>query len=1249
MADVVQAILTAEDRGFTSTFEKALGATDSLASKLKSGVGFGVMTAIGTKAVDTVARGFGFLASQTDKAIDRFDTLNNYPKVMKSLGYSLDEARKSSQMMDKGIEGLPTTMDEMTSNVQILAATLGNLSKGEVNATSVGVAMNHMLLAGGKGSQAAARGFEQYSQMLAAGKVDQQAWLSMVTAAPAQMKQLAESLLGAGKGQKDLYEAMKAGTVTFDDFNKALVELDKNGGKSFASFEEQAREGTKGIATSMSNVKTAVVKNLANMISAGDTYVKSLGLFKDASGNVQGIAGIFDSIKGSVNSFFSIFYTKSEDGVIKPTETMTKVLNTALDVFGAIKSIGSSVGEVFSSIGQSLGGTGSLESFLDIISKIANFASKHSDAIAKVGVALVGISVVKNNPALSAISNSLTSLAGSGLQGLSTKLFGVKDGIDNVSKAGANAKSLLSAGAAFVMLGAGIAIAAVGFKLLADSAIALAAAGPAAIAVMFGLIAAISAMAYGASLIGTALTAGAVGFIAFGAAVTLIGAGLLLAATAMSMFVNSAITLAEAGAGAVAIMVGMVAVVVALGAAAVLLGPALLVAGAGMLLFGAGLALVGVAVFVAAAGMTMLAGVMPLIATFGPAAAAGILVFGTATIAAGAMVLGGAAMVMAAGALIVAGGALAIAGGALFIAFGGMMAVAAALSLPMVAALNAIRVSMASIRGTAMQSAAALMFMVKAVSVVQTGLNGLKAIAKTALSGLVSQFKQVGTQAQSAGRQAGTGFANGIKSGMSQARTVTTAAVNAILNAMKGAPAKAKYVGTMISAGMAAGMRSQLGAIKSAAAQMAAAADKAMQAKAKVSSPSKVTKKTGKWIGQGLVVGLISKIKAVDTAGKKVVGSLLKTMKTATKKNNYEAVASSVVKKLEKQVNKKIKTMDTGFDKLAKKLKGDKKAQKATRALKSKLDTAWSKALKTSSKKIENIGKKYQKLYDDIVQQRANFAERLGSVDSLFTEKKKNGIKSVLFTDFTAQTAQVNALGKNIEKLKTILPRGLMDEIISMDTADALKYTNAMLEMSTADIKAYGKTYTDLQNASKKVANTFYSDRLAEVKSKYTSAVEKEFKALKTKLGKVGQQAVQGFASGMLKNKKKLNKTTKQLVNSIVAEAKKKLKIHSPSKVFEQIGSYTGEGFVVGIDKTQRDVQQSIDSMLSAADFNRQNAQRRFNGSLSDEFDYNVMARYEIEVPLVVNGREFARATADDMTAVQSQREQYNNRKRGIK
>ena len=74
-------------------------------------------------------------------------------------------------------------------------------------------------------------------------------------------------------------------------------------------------------------------------------------------------------------------------------------------------------------------------------------------------------------------------------------------------------------------------------------------------------------------------------------------------------------------------------------------------------------------------------------------------------------------------------------------------------------------------------------------------------------------------------------------------------------------------------------MRSQLGAVRSVAAQLAIAAEAAIRAKAKINSPSKVAEGLGGYWGGGYVGGILSKVKEAWRASEKLVSVPSKVMK----------------------------------------------------------------------------------------------------------------------------------------------------------------------------------------------------------------------------------------------------------------------------------------------------------------------------------------------------------------------------------
>lgn len=220
------------------------------------------------------------ISGTMNSAISRVDTLANFPRVMQSLGYSAEESTSSVNKISDALDGLPSTLDGVVADVQKLAASMGNLDQGMVNATSVGLGLNDMFLAGGKGTERASAAMEQYNQMLARGRVDMQSWNSMVDAAPGQMNQLAQSILGANANQADLYAAMQKGTVTFDEFNAAIVKLDKEGGDGFQSFYDQAVAATDGIETQIANIGSSLNKVVGGALTGNleevEKYSKQL-------------------------------------------------------------------------------------------------------------------------------------------------------------------------------------------------------------------------------------------------------------------------------------------------------------------------------------------------------------------------------------------------------------------------------------------------------------------------------------------------------------------------------------------------------------------------------------------------------------------------------------------------------------------------------------------------------------------------------------------------------------------------------------------------------------------------------------------------------------------------------------------------------------------------------------------------------------------------------------------------------------
>lgn len=219
-----------------------------------------------------VQKGLSLVNSRLDSAISRYDTLQNYPKVMSNLGIDANEAQLSINRLSEGLSGLPTALDEGALAVQRLTSTNQNIGAS----TEMFLAMNNAILAGGASSQIQSSAIEQLSQAYSKGKPDMMEWRTLQMAMPAQLKQVATAM-----GYVDasaLGEDLRAGNLSMNDFMKTIVQLNKEGLPGLDNFETQARNATGGIATSIANMKTAVTKGITNMIEETNSKLKESGL-----------------------------------------------------------------------------------------------------------------------------------------------------------------------------------------------------------------------------------------------------------------------------------------------------------------------------------------------------------------------------------------------------------------------------------------------------------------------------------------------------------------------------------------------------------------------------------------------------------------------------------------------------------------------------------------------------------------------------------------------------------------------------------------------------------------------------------------------------------------------------------------------------------------------------------------------------------------------------------------------------------
>lgn len=928
----VEAILSATDKNMSSTMKKALGSCQSFGDRVKSIVaGVGITKVIGTS--------MNVLSSSLDGAIDRFDTMQSYPKVMKSLGFASEQSQKSVAKLNQSVQGLPTSLTDVVTTSKSLASVTGNIDK----ATDTTIALNHAFLASGSSSADASRGLQQYSQMLAKGTVDMQSWRTLQeTMAPALTK-VAKKLGIASGNTNELYEALQNGTISFDQLNDAMIECDTETG----GFADTALEASKGVKTSMTNIKSAVQNLEQGFMSAMNNMMKSKAM--------GGLVDNLEKIKSKIYDFRNSIMETKDDGLtwdFKPgvMENVSKAMDwladrannakamiqqfydgfmktdavqNAITMFDKIKdAIGNVMdklqdSKIFEQLGQDIGNI--IAKVEDVTSKIADFVAnlktedvkKFASAVKLLAGAFVGIKVG------SKVSSMIGGVVGSAKSGYS-KLKSIIDKIKGLGKeptqeipgklpqnetpsdgigdatmrtAQKTSKAAQIINSAFEGISNVISSVCEGAKGIITSL------GDAVSNVFEGLGNGIKSALEG---VGTVIES-------FGTAISTVAQG-----------IGQGLATAFTGLGTAIAMVppttwlALAAAILATGAAMALVGSQ-----------GEGLQMVleGVADVVSACGPVIkdvFEGISDVITSFGETVS-GILnsVSGVIkSVGQSALNAGKGFKQLANGIKIITSlnlidmgaslGAVAVGIGAIATASSGMgdigaqmMALSTALTMivstqagieslsatipslsdalsslseisePLTVASGAMTAfagAIAPIASEVMATATSIAVLVTVASTISGAFTSASSSTVTSINAIVTAMTNAEAKATTSGTVMGTKFTKGLSSGLKTGVSIAKSSCQSIISAFNSCQSRAEYCGRMIGQGLANGLRSSEGSVRAAAASLAAAADAAIQAKAKIGSPSKVTRKDGMWIGKGLVIGLESMYSDVKRA-----------------------------------------------------------------------------------------------------------------------------------------------------------------------------------------------------------------------------------------------------------------------------------------------------------------------------------------------------------------------------------------------
>lgn len=334
---------------------------------------------------------------------------------------------------------------------------------------------------------------------------------------------------------------------------------------------------------------------------------------------------------------------------------------------------------------------------------------------------------------------------------------------------------------------------------------------------------------------------------------------------------------------------------------------------------------------------------------------------------------------------------------------------------------------------------------------------------------------------------------------------------------------------------------------------------------------SKVTKVVGKTAGGKL------KTKTVTTATKDAVKAA-KSLKgvnaqiestqsalTKARRGDYSGAASASTARL-KAVNKEIAATDKAL-KAAR--RGDYQNAALVQGTKAynKYVAEGVKRLEEYANKSDTLTKRLKsanaaltdaiKVRDDY---RTSMTEKFAGAYGLTDTSATTGIETII-RGFKNAATTVTTFSTQLATLKSRgLSTGLIDQIAQLGSESGSKVATNLLTGTDSQISQITKQYNALNKASTSSGKTL-SDQM------YKSGVD----------------SATGYVNGLSSQLSAVTKASEKLADSVVSTVRKKLGIHSPSRVMLADGLNTGQGFLDGIREKVPEVQRAMADLAAPA------------------------------------------------------------------
>ena len=310
------------------------------------------------------------------------------------------------------------------------------------------------------------------------------------------------------------------------------------------------------------------------------------------------------------------------------------------------------------------------------------------------------------------------------------------------------------------------------------------------------------------------------------------------------------------------------------------------------------------------------------------------------------------------------------------------------------------------------------------------------------------------------------------------------------------------------------------------------------------------------------------------------------------------------------------------------------------------------------------LAEELQDRVDAIIDQQEKMQNRLAEYGDLF--QVDDGTMSL-----ESLQSQIDAINRYEEAITALQERGLseslMGEVLELDVDEATQYAEQLLALTDEDWDKYNALWEEKQQRAIEVAKTFYQDQLDTLKTEYDDKLGQALSELTDTSFTSGQDTAQGLIDGLKSKENSLYQQAQKMadrVAQILASASVSSDVvGGTSNTSRSVSTYSMNGAQeadqAGISPLSRaasvsDIGRSLSDALTVGYTVRQAVQSGASATAGISEKKLISAinsaaagmvnglsavagnqKISIEVPVIIDGKEFYRYTLNDLRDVQ--------------